>query len=158
MRNFLKDEQHLVRMAAIFLVGLLLFLIVRAFFIPKGFYEYGHFRAGALADNAARPMGFAGREACESCHPDVVEAKKDSRHVAVTCEACHGALAKHADDPGGLTPTLPDAQKLCLVCHGEDVAKPKKFPQVNPQQHMGAKPCLSCHKPHHPEMAQEKRR
>jgi hypothetical protein len=158
MRKFLKDQPHLVRMAGLFLVGLLLFLVGRAIFVPRGFYEYGHFRAGALADNAARPMAFAGREACESCHPDVAEARKGSRHDAVACEACHGALAKHADDPGSLKPTLPDGRKLCLVCHHQDMAKPVKFPQVNPQQHMDGKPCLSCHKPHHPEMAQEKRR
>ena len=153
MRNFLKDKEHLVRMAAIFLVGLLLFLVVRAFLIPKGFYEYGHFRAGALADNAARPLGFAGREACESCHPDVAEARKGSRHDAIACEACHGALAKHADDPGSFKPTLPDAKKICLVCHQQDVTKPKTFNQVNPQEHMGSEPCIACHKPHHPEIA-----
>ena len=158
MRKFLKDQPHLVRMAALFLVGLLLFLVGRTLFVPKGFYEYGHFRAGALADNAARTVAFAGREACESCHPDVAEARKGSLHDAVACEACHGALAKHADDPDSLKPTLPDARKLCLVCHRQDVTRPKNFKQVNPPEHMGGAPCLSCHKPHHPEMAQEKRR
>ncbi len=153
MRNFLKDKEHLARMAGLFLAGLVVFLIVRAFLVPQGFYEYGHFRAGALADNAARPVAFAGREACESCHPDIVEMRKGSRHATIGCEACHGALAKHADDPGSLKPVRPDARKVCLVCHRQEAAKPKGFPQVNPQEHMGGEPCNACHKPHHPEIS-----
>jgi len=153
MQRFIKDREHLVRMAGLFLVGLILFLIVQLALVPKDFHTLGHFRAGALADNAAHAVVFAGRQACESCHPDVVETRKGSRHGMIGCEACHGALAKHADDPGSLKPTRPDARTLCLVCHREDVAKPKSFKQVNPQEHMGGEPCISCHKPHHPEMA-----
>ncbi len=153
MRNFLKDKEHLARMAGLFLAGLVVFLIVRAFLVPQGFYEYGHFRAGALTDNAARPVAFAGREACESCLPDIVEMRKGSRHATIGCEACHGALAKHADDPGSLKPVRPDARKVCLVCHRQDAGKPKGFPQVNPQEHMGGEPCNACHKPHHPEIS-----
>jgi hypothetical protein len=153
MQRFFKDREHLVRMAGLFLVGLILFFLVQLLLVPRDFYKLGHFRAGALADNAARPVVFAGREACASCHPDVVEARKGSRHGTIGCEACHGALARHADDPGSLKPTRPDGRTLCLVCHREDVAKPKSFKQVNPQEHMGGEPCLSCHKPHHPEMA-----
>jgi hypothetical protein len=153
MRKFPKDAEHLVRMAALFLAGVVLFLIARALLVPKDFYELGHFRTGALADNMARPMAFAGREACESCHPDVVDERKGSRHATIACEACHGALAKHADNPGSLKPVRPDPRKLCLVCHHQDMAKPNTFKQVNPQEHMGAEPCVSCHKPHHPETA-----
>jgi hypothetical protein len=153
MRKFLQDKEHLVRMAGLFLAGLGLFLVLRVLFVPKDFYQLGHFRTGALADNAAWAVAFAGRAACESCHPDVVTERKGSRHGAIACEACHGALAKHADDPASLKPTLPEARKLCLVCHLQDVAKPKTFKQVNPEEHMGAEPCTTCHKPHHPETA-----
>lgn len=72
MRKFLKDREHLARMAGLFSVGLILFLIARTVLVPKDFHELGHFRTGALADNMAQPMAFAGREACESCHPDMV--------------------------------------------------------------------------------------
>jgi len=152
MRQFLKDREHLVRMAVLFAAGLVLFLIVRIVLVPEDFYELGHFRTGALADNMARPMVFAGREACESCHSDIVDERKGSRHAAIACEACHGALARHADDPASLKPPRPDARTLCLVCHREDVASPKTVKQVNPQTHMGGQACISCHKPHHPEM------
>ena len=153
MRRWLADREHLVRMAGLFLAGLVVFLIARAIFVPKGFYEYGHFRAGALADNAARPVVFAGREACESCHPDVVDARKGSHHAVIGCEACHGALAKHADDPGSLTPKRPDARTICLVCHRQDPSKPKTFPQVDVQTHSSGQACNACHKPHHPEIS-----
>jgi hypothetical protein len=153
MAKWSKDREHLVRMAGLFVAGVALFLIVRTILVPRDFHELGHFRTGALADNMARPLAFAGREACESCHPDIVDERKGSRHAAIACEACHGALAKHADDPGSLKPTLPDAPTLCLVCHREDVGSPRTFKQVNPQEHMGGQPCISCHKPHHPEMA-----
>jgi nitrate/TMAO reductase-like tetraheme cytochrome c subunit len=153
MRKFLKDREHLIRMAAFFVAGLACFLIARALLIPKDFHELGHFRTGALADNMARPMAFAGRDTCESCHLDVVDERKESRHATIACEACHGALATHADDPGSLKPARPDARTLCLVCHREDVASPRTFKQVSPQKHMGGKACISCHKPHHPEMA-----
>jgi hypothetical protein len=153
MLKFPKDAEHLFRMAALFLAGLALFLIARALLVPRDFYELGHFRAGALADNMARPIAFAGREACETCHPDVVDERKGSRHAAIACEACHGALAKHADDPASLKPVRPDPGTLCLKCHQQEMAKPRTFKQVNPQEHMGGEPCVSCHKPHHPETA-----
>ena len=153
MLKFPKDTEHLARVAALFLAGLALFVVARALLVPKDFHELGHFRTGALADNMARPMAFAGRESCAACHPDVVDARQGSRHAAIACEACHGALAIHADDPGSLKPARPDARTLCLVCHREDVASPRTFKQVSPQKHMGGKACISCHKPHHPEMA-----
>jgi len=152
MRQFLKDGQHLVRMALFFGLGLLLFVALRAFFVPKGFGELGHFRPAAIADNAARPIVYAGREGCEVCHADVAESRQGSRHAAIACEACHGALAQHADDPARLKPTRPDARKLCVQCHRSEAAKPDKFPQVIPDQHAGTEPCTACHHPHHPQV------
>ncbi len=152
MRQFLKDAEHLIRMAVVFGVGLLVFFTARAVFVPKGFGELGHYRAAAITDNAARPLVYAGRETCEVCHADVAESRKDSRHAVIACEACHGALAKHADDPGALKPTRPDGRTLCLTCHRSEAAKPEKFPQVVPDQHAGNQPCNSCHHPHHPKV------
>jgi hypothetical protein len=153
MRRFRKDREHLVRMAGLFLAGVVLFLVARSLLVPRDFYALGHFRTGALADSRARPMAYAGRETCETCHPDIAEERKGSRHAAIGCEACHGPLASHADDPARLKPVRPDAQKICLTCHRQDAAKPTTFKQVNPQEHMGAEPCNACHKPHHPERA-----
>jgi hypothetical protein len=153
MMERFKDREHLFRMGALFLGALALFMVLRAVFVPKGFGTYGHYREGALHDMASRPLHYAGRHACEECHSDIADARKGSKHEKVACEACHGPLAEHAADPDKLKPTKPDAVKLCPVCHTENVAKPKGFPQVDPKDHGEGKPCGSCHKPHHPEIA-----
>jgi hypothetical protein len=146
-----KDREHYVRAAILFAVGVAAFLGVRAVLVPKGFGAYGHYRSGALADNRARKFSFAGHAACEECHTDVAELRTGSRHEQVGCEACHGPLARHAEDPDAVAPTLPDPATLCLRCHLENVSRPAGFPQVNPRDHAGDETCTSCHRPHHPE-------
>ena len=81
MSGWLKDKGHLVRMAGLFAVGISAFLVLRAVMVPAGFGVYGHFRAGALDDDRARPVRYAGHAACEDCHADVVEARQGSRHA-----------------------------------------------------------------------------
>ena len=148
-----KDKEHLFRMGALFLGAFVLFIVVRALLVPKDFGTYGHYREGALAENANKPLHFAGGRACEECHSDIAAERKGGKHGGVNCEACHGPLAQHAADPGALKPQKPNAKALCLVCHTENVAKPKGFPQVNPDEHGDGGPCSGCHKPHHPEVS-----
>jgi len=74
------------------------------------------------------------------------------RHATVACEACHGPLAKHADDPGANVPKLPQVGDLCRRCHEKDAAKPQGFPQVVTAEHSGGVPCDSCHQPHNPHL------
>ena len=143
-----KDAGHLFRFAALFVVGTLTFLGVRGFFVPKSFGEYGHYRGNAIAEIAARPIHYAGHQACETCHTDVVDKKKDGKHAQVNCEACHGPLAKHADDPS-VEPAKLDTAVLCLRCHTASAAKPKGFPQVA-EDHSSGLPCETCHQPHSP--------
>ncbi len=99
MKSF-KDAGHLFRVAAVFLAGLILFLMVRAVLVPHSFGRYGHYRADAIGEIAALPVHYAGHQVCESCHTDVAEMKSKGVHKGVACESCHGPLAKHADDPG----------------------------------------------------------
>lgn len=153
MSDLFKDKEHLVRMAALFVLGIGLFLIARAALVPKGFGEFGHYRTGALKDNRDVPLQYAGRAACADCHPEVVKARAGSQHQRVGCESCHGPLARHAEDPGALTPDRPDKRKVCLTCHLTDAAKPARFPQVDPKEHGGEGGCDECHKPHHPEIS-----
>jgi hypothetical protein len=148
--NAFKDAGHLFRLAGVFIAGLVLFLVIRAFLVPKSFGEYGHYRGNALAEIAARPIKFAGHETCEACHTDVLEKKKDGKHAHVNCEACHGPLANHADDPASVTPEKLDTAVLCVRCHEANAAKPKSFPQVASVDHSGGLPCDTCHQPHSP--------
>jgi hypothetical protein len=99
MNRSFKDFEHPVRLAALFAAGLLVFVIARAALVPPDFGKYGHYRAGAIDDAAARPLSYAGRARCTECHEDVVIAAAPAKHKVIGCETCHGALLKHADDP-----------------------------------------------------------
>ena len=163
MSKLFPNSQHLVRIAGLFLLGLVLFIILRAIFIPKGFGELGHYRVGALKDNSVKAITFAGKKACLECHTDVEDTMKGSRHAALSCEVCHGALADHAaaqsgtakaPDPASMKPKKPEPAgiiHLCLTCHEHNVAKPKGFKQIDPKAHMGGGRCTECHAHHSPQ-------
>jgi uncharacterized CHY-type Zn-finger protein len=95
-------------------------------------------------------MAFAGHQACAECHDDVVKTKAVGKHAVVNCEACHGALQKHVEDPASVIPQLPDTGVLCARCHEANLAKPKAFPQLSTKDHSGGEKCKTCHQPHSP--------
>ena len=103
-----KDAGHLFRFAGLFVLAFIIFLVVRSYVVPKSFGQYGHYRGAAISEIAARPVKFAGHEACETCHSDVLDVKSKGKHAHVNCEACHGPLAKHAEDPSSVTPVKPE--------------------------------------------------
>jgi hypothetical protein len=156
MRRLLKDGGHLLRVAALFAAGTFAFFILRGILVPEDFGRYGHYRAGALVDATERKPTFAGKAACLDCHGDVPKEQQGSKHAKLSCEACHGPLARHAEDPEKAKPEKKGATSLCLACHRVNVARPAKFPQVDPKDHSGGAACDSCHKPHHPEMEDSK--
>lgn len=150
MKDFLRNTEHLLRVVLLLALGVIAFVLIRRAVVPPEFGKYGHFRPAALDDLRARPVKFAGHQTCETCHADQAEVKSKGKHVNVACEACHGALAKHAEDPGSVVPQLPDTAVLCARCHEANQAKPKTFPQVITAEHSGGAPCNTCHKPHNP--------
>ena len=152
MKQF-QDSGHLFRLAAVFLAVFVAFLAVRAALIPKTFGEYGHYRSAALDEIASRPVNYAGHQACETCHSDIAETKSHGKHVHVNCETCHGPLAKHAEDPTALVPTLPDTTVICARCHQQNIAKPANYPQVDAVEHSSGVDCKTCHSPHSPVIA-----
>ena len=152
MRLF-KDAGHLFRLAGLFTIGTLSFFGLRALVVPKSFGEYGHYRGAAIGEIAAHPLHFAGHQSCENCHTDVAATKSAGKHAQVNCEACHGPLQKHAEDPASLDPGKPDTAVLCVRCHAASAARPKNFPQINAADHSGGVPCETCHKPHNPAIA-----
>ena len=152
MCKLLRDSGHLIRPAVVILVGLALFIAVRGAVIPTAFGKYGHYRPGALDLVKQRPISYAGQQQCVICHDDQARVRSEGKHARVACESCHGPLAKHADDPGSVTPKLPDVATLCVRCHEKDAAKPAAFPQVASAEHSGGMVCNSCHKPHNPKL------
>jgi len=148
-----KDAGHLFRFLGLFVLAFLVFLVIRGFVVPKSFGQYGHYRGAAITEIASRPVKFAGHQTCETCHTDIVETKTGGKHAHVNCEACHGALAAHADDPGNVIPHKPETAVLCARCHTASAAKPQGFPQVDPADHSGGVSCETCHNPHNPMLA-----
>jgi hypothetical protein len=146
----IKDAGHLFRLAAVFVVGFIVFLVVRNMLVPRSFGKYGHFRADAIPEIQAQPIFFAGHQVCEDCHSEVLDVKKKGRHARVNCEACHGPLAEHTEDPGPVKPVKLDAAVLCVRCHEANIAKPAKFPQVVSSDHSSGLACDTCHQPHSP--------
>ena len=152
LRRMFKDSGHLVRLAAVLLAALGIFLIVRTLVIPKNFGLYGHYRPAALDAARQRPIAYAGQDQCVLCHDDEAKTRAAGKHAHVACEACHGPLAQHANDPAANVPKLPDVANLCRRCHEKDAAKPPTFPQVVTAEHSGGMLCNSCHQPHNPHL------
>jgi len=152
MKRF-KDVEHLVRLAVLFVAGLLVFSVARAAFVPKGFGALGHYRPGAIDDVRASPIAYAGQQACAECHADVVELRAKARHQGIACESCHGPLATHAGDPAAMTPKRPEARPLCVHCHAANTGKSKRYPTVDVKDHAGDENCITCHTPHNPKLS-----
>lgn len=146
-----RDYEHVLRMLALFAVGVAAFLAVRSWLVPHDFGVYGHYRAAALEENRSRPIRFAGRGTCTECHDDIVASRKGSRHERIACESCHGALAAHASgEEGAARPVKPDPRVTCIRCHDTRAGTPVAFPQVDVRDHAPQGPCTECHQPHHP--------
>lgn len=152
MARRLRDAEHLVRLALLFLAGALVFLGLRAYFVPAGFGELGHFRTGALQDIRNRPLHFAGRASCgeTDCHEDVTATLADDSHALVGCESCHGALLAHAAEPKVAKAATLDEIELCSRCHALNSARPAEFQQVEIETHREDSACSECHHAHEP--------
>jgi len=149
-----ETTKHLVRMAGLFVVGITAFLVLRWLMVPAGFGSLGgHYRPGAIADAAARPLHYAGRAACEDCHGDVVAERKGSKHENIGCEACHGPQMAHVEAQGDKKPPLPDSTVLCPRCHAASPWKPKAYPQIVVAEHNPGTACTGCHKAHAPKLS-----
>jgi predicted CXXCH cytochrome family protein len=145
-----KDVEHLFRLAAIFGIGILTFAVARAQLVPEDFGRLGHYRANAVDEMRAKPIVHAGQKACAECHTDVVDTRAPSRHKALSCESCHGPLARHAAGDEAFTFQKPDVQPLCVRCHAAKTGKPERYPRVDIADHAGDETCVSCHQPHDP--------
>jgi len=151
MSRGFRNYEHVLRMAGVFVTGILVFLIVRWVLVPSDFGVYGFYRAGTLKEVAARPIAYAGHDACAECHTEIVDQRKGTRHEKVNCESCHGPLATHASGDV-MTPGKPDLKTVCMPCHQKMDGRPKFQPQVDFKDHAGDALCADCHQPHSPKI------
>lgn len=152
MRPHFQDIRHLVFLFVLFLVAIACFFALRKALTPAGFGFYGHYRAGSLDDNRARPLKFAGQAECVLCHDTQDAVRQKGKHARIACEACHGPQAAHANMPAVHKPRISDVSTLCASCHEKSAAKPKWFKQVQRAEHAGDTACSDCHQPHSPAM------
>src|SRR6266704_3021211 len=113
----------------------------------------------AAAPASAAP-GYAGSDTCATCHEDVANALKKTRHGqtgvgnwegATGCESCHGPGAAHAaegDKTKIRSPKLLSAtqvSEICLACHERG---DRSLWQGSPHEGRGLS-CIACHRIHH---------
>jgi DmsE family decaheme c-type cytochrome len=106
---------------------------------------------------------YAGTEMCQACHEDIAKAFLTSNRHGVletnprkgwetkSCEACHGAGAKHAESADASLIRNPrklgaaGADKACMTCHGNQPARSGRVVSGHARQQL---PCTSCHSIH----------
>jgi DmsE family decaheme c-type cytochrome len=115
---------------------------------------------GAYAVGA--PSGYAGSEACATCHDQIAAALAKTTHGKTTrmtwegasgCEACHGPGAAHVDGGGDVTKmrnpeNLPagELSGICLACHERGN---RTYWQGSQHDSRGVS-CTTCHSIHEP--------
>jgi hypothetical protein len=142
--------EQVQRLAVVIGVLLAVILTLRFVVAPKSFFSTSLHRSSTVARELAKPVSFAGMQACRDCHDDIYQTKIASFHRGLACETCHGPSKAHADDPMSVKPFAPRDRKFCPVCHAYDPSRPTGFPQINPMTHNPVQPCITCHNPHDP--------
>ena len=127
--------------------------VALAIFVPSAYGEYGFHPEENARSWAALTPRYADTAICQGCHEPQYAAWQGERHASVTCESCHGPLAKHAataprEAPAGSLALEKPAEGLCAVCHEQSPAKPTAFAQVDLAAHYSGGACLACHDSH----------
>ena len=149
-------HQHVLRVAALFLSGFAVFMLVRWALVPADFGRYGFYRAGALDDARALPTRYAGEKSCADCHEEPFEVRKGQGHQAVKCEACHGPLARHSDNDFDIDKVVVlDPKRSCATCHATLKGRPDNLPQYDLLDHAVDDKCTECHSAHRPKAKNE---
>jgi hypothetical protein len=154
----MSHARHVFRVALVVAVLLAFTLIARGFLVPDSYGMHGDYRFDNVAEQmTARVPAHGGPAACGECHSAELEARTAGSHRTVSCEVCHGPLAMHVKDDGSVQAPLIDRSfTLCARCHRSVDGRPKGFPQVNLEEHVGraveGRVCLECHDPHSPKL------
>ena len=138
---------QIVRLVLLTLAIVGSYLTARAFLTPSTFGELGWYRSKALVELRSRTPVFAGKQACDECHSDILQKLGQFEHKTLSCETCHGVSREHADKPDVLPAKL--TGNFCVRCHEANPSRPKWFKQIVAREHYPGQ-CIECHKPHQP--------
>lgn len=153
---------HVVRII-LTLVGMVVVgSVLRQAMLPDEFGMHGHYRPGAVTDEASRETRIMANESCFDCHPFIKKIHLAGVHKDVLCEVCHGAFADHVKDDAVFA-SMPvvrgeDIKPLCVRCHHKIVQAmpPEKMKLVAMPEHLEKKKvrthhvCNQCHHVHAP--------
>jgi ribosomal protein S27AE len=141
---------QMTRLMIIFGLLIALYIVVRWVSKPESFYWYGHYRGAALAEIANLPVEHSEKSACGDCHTDEFDENLEGVHHTVNCQICHGAGEAHVLDPTMENILLPEGSEMCKICHTQNSARPKDFPQIDVAEHSEWMACDECHMVHNP--------
>jgi DmsE family decaheme c-type cytochrome len=115
----------------------------------------------ALAGTAQAAKDAEASALCMACHEEHYQQLAKSAHAVAadartpTCVSCHGASAKHAENPAEVKPEGrfkgkdallgDDASAGCLTCHGKEAKRALWATSAHPAADVG---CTGCHKVH----------
>lgn len=163
--------KHFVRLLALMVIAGGVFWRVRAQAVPKDFGKLGHFRAGAIAEAAAREPRHLGSQECADCHDSTYAAWSGGKHSKPQCENCHGPGLLHvktvSEDSTDAYPDPIKRNKLalrpttgiqeCKWCHLKTFERPSTLKSINSVEghitkekgtYTPASRCTDCHDPH----------
>jgi cytochrome c553 len=147
--------KHIVRLIGLIFAGIAIGAFAKWYFTVDTFYEYGHYRAQAVAELAALEPVFQTPRYCQGCHNERHAQWSANNHKSVSCEVCHGPAQGHPRK--GKLPIPADAVKLCTLCHEAMPERPRTQPQIVVAQHnpyaTSGQQCTACHNPHAPKLA-----
>lgn len=159
----MEHARHVLRVALLVLVLFSGLVVARGLLIPDSFGKYGHYRYDNVIEQRNTPLAHYGAKSCRGCHEKQWQLRESGDmegHLKVSCEVCHGPLARHASGENKATdkkfadmPVVRSWQ-LCAQCHLKLEGRPASFPQVTfDSKHMKGDKlegdvCKKCHDPH----------
>ena len=157
----MEHARHVLRMGLLLVLLVAGVVLARSLLLPKSFGKYGSYRFDNVAEQRNKPVMHHGAKSCAGCHEKQWKLREDGEaHLKVSCEVCHGPLAKHAtgevkDQDTKLADMPVDKTwKLCARCHRKLEGRPETVPQiVFDSKHLKGdklegEACKSCHDPH----------
>ncbi|MEI7536412.1 MAG: cytochrome c [Comamonadaceae bacterium] len=142
--------KHIFRLVTL-IIGLLVVAVIGAPYLTvDSFYRFGHYRANAVPEIAAKVPVHQTAKYCQSCHTERHAVWSAGSHKSVNCEICHGAALGHTDK--NKLPIPKDSIKLCTLCHEAMTGRPATQPQIDVGKHNSPQQCIVCHNPHTPKI------
>jgi hypothetical protein len=144
-------QQHLKRAFILLFVAIVAFIIVRSLIVPESFGQYGWYRGNSVNELMSFNVTNANSTECADCHQSVYTVWANGSHNTINCDDCHGSTEDHANNNRIIPQPANDSKEFCGLCHFQNVARPKDFPQINPNSGHGEDlKCTYCHNPHKP--------